>query len=292
MATGPTRTGTPLPPPELVVGQRWRRVLPGEERQLAGLRHWIASLLPACPARDDVIAVAAELGNNAVKHTLSGRGGWFAVEITWHGTVVRVAVADSGADCEPHVIKDLEAEHGRGLLVVRELSLRAGVTGDHRGRLVWADIAWDPGTAVPTTAARDPYEAAIRDGQAALARRFGGVPAWFGRATLQWWALPSRGGLVTAPTAGELAGLLYRLHHGLSSPAPDPAGGQTACSLAGPSARSGQWARAAARLPVAHRTSIRPVGQGGPRAGWRRGKLVSRIAEVGAGSRVPAVGCG
>jgi len=40
---------------------------------------------------------------------------------------------------------------------------------------------------------------------------FGGAPAWFGRSTLQWWALAGSAGLVTAPSARELAGLLRRL---------------------------------------------------------------------------------
>ena len=60
------------------------------------------------------------------------------------------------------------------------------MTGDHWGRLIWAGIAWDDsGVAGP-----DPYEAAIRDDWADLARRFAGVPSWFGRSTLQWWAFP------------------------------------------------------------------------------------------------------
>ncbi|HEY5988952.1 MAG TPA: hypothetical protein VIV12_21610, partial [Streptosporangiaceae bacterium] len=96
-------------------------------------------------------------------------------------------------------------------LLVRGLSLRTGVVGDHRGRLIWADIAWNERDAPPAAPAEDPYEATIRDGQAALARRFAGIPAWFGRSTLQWWALPAHTGLMTAPTANELAGLLLRL---------------------------------------------------------------------------------
>ncbi len=152
----------------------------------------------------------------------SGRGGWFAVEITWYESVVRVAVADSGGPTEPRVIEDA-AEHGRGLLLVRGLSMRTGVCGDRRGKLVWADVRWDGAASAVPAAAGDPYEAAIRDGEAALARRFAGVPAWFGRSTLQWWALPESGGLVGAPSARELAALLYRLfdaEHTPRSPAP------------------------------------------------------------------------
>ena len=170
-------------PPGLAPRLRWRRVFPGEECQVGELRRWLASLLPPCPARDDVAAVASELGANAVKHTFSGRGGCFAVEVTWYGNVVRVAVADSGGPAEPHVIDDPAGENGRGLLLVRGLSVRTGVCGDRRGRLSWADVAWgDPLTA--TVAAPDGWEA------------------------------------VTAPTAGELAGLLYRL---LGTPTPQQA---------------------------------------------------------------------
>lgn len=191
------RAGVPSAPPELAPGMRWRRVLPGEERQLRILRRWLASLLPAGSALDDLTIVATELATNAIRHTVSGRGGWFAVEITWLETAVRVAVADGGAPGEPRVVEDPAAETGRGLLVVRGLALRTGVCGDHRGRLVWADVRWDDPP--PAASVRgDPYEAAIRDGEAALARRFTGVPAWFGRCTLQWWGLSHRVGRVLA----------------------------------------------------------------------------------------------
>lgn len=203
----PVSGAAATPPPPL----RWRRVFPGEERQLSLLRHWLSSLLPECPARDDVMCVATELATNAIRHTASGRGGWFAVEITWHRPNVRVAVADCGAPTGPQLIDDPAADHGRGLVLVRGLSERTGVVGDHRGRLMWADIPWDDGGTESRMSAPDRYEAAIRDGQTDLARRFGGIQAWFGRSTLQWWALAGRSGLVTAATVPELATKLARL---------------------------------------------------------------------------------
>jgi Histidine kinase-like ATPase domain len=189
---------------------RWRRVFPGEERQLNVLRRWLESLLPDCAARGDVASVATELGTNAIRHTASGQGAWFAVEITWHQLAVRVAVADCGSPAEPRVIDDPGGEHGRGLLLVQGMSVRTGVCGDHRGRLVWADIPWGDTGAAASASAQDRYEAAIGDDQAGLATRFTGVPAWFGRCTLQWWALAD-GELVTAPSAQELAGVLGRV---------------------------------------------------------------------------------
>jgi histidine kinase-like protein len=177
----PTRdTGSLGGQSALVPGMWWGRVFPGDERQLGILRRWLASLLPDCPARNDVACVANELGTNAIVHTASGRGGWFAVEITWHRPVVRVAVADCGAPDGPQVVEDPAGEHGRGLVVVRGLSVRTGVCGDQRGRLVWADVAWDDAGAAEPASSQDPYEAVIRDGQARLAGRFVGVPTWFG----------------------------------------------------------------------------------------------------------------
>lgn len=86
-------------------------------------------MLPDCPARDDVTSVATELASNALRHTASGRD-WFAVEISRYQSVARVAVADQGGLAEPRVIDNPAAEHGRGLLLVRGLSIRTGVTGD------------------------------------------------------------------------------------------------------------------------------------------------------------------
>ncbi len=149
-ASGPASEASQTPSGSAPV-LRWLRVFPGEESQLGLLRRWLALLFPPCPARDDVTTIASELSANALRHTASGRGGLFSVEVTWYGPVVRVTVADGGAATGPRVIDDPVAEHGRGLLVVRELSVHMGVCGDGRGRLVWADVGWDssPGVLEP-----------------------------------------------------------------------------------------------------------------------------------------------
>ena len=140
--SGPPGQGTDRPS-GADAGARWRRVFPGDQPQLSALRRWLHSLLPDCAARDDVLSVATELGTNAVLHTATGQGGWFAVEITWYGPVVRVAVADCGGAGEPRLVSAPDAEHGRGLALVQGLAMRSGYLGDRHGRLVWADIAWD-----------------------------------------------------------------------------------------------------------------------------------------------------
>jgi hypothetical protein len=194
--------------PALMPGACWQREFPGDGCQLRVLRQLLASLLPPCPERDDVIMVAHELGSNAVAHTLSGQGGRFTVRVTWSGAMVRVAVADGGAATGPAEIDDPGAEHGRGLAVVRELSVRTGVRGDHLGRLVWADVLWTgQAGAVVDSPARQ--EAAIGDGAMGFTRRRGRLPAWLGSAAWAWRALAGRAGLVAAPPP-VLAALLRR----------------------------------------------------------------------------------
>jgi hypothetical protein len=114
------------------------------------MRRWLATVLPAGPARDDVILVATELASNAICHTASGRGGSFEVVLVCWQSLVRIGVADHGAPAGPRVIGDPAGERGRGLLLVTGLAERTGVCGGHRGRLVWADIRWPdtPGHAV------------------------------------------------------------------------------------------------------------------------------------------------
>jgi len=239
----PRATGTSTP------ALRWRNVFPGDERQLGTLRRWLAELLPACPARDDVVTVAVELGTNALKFATGGRGGSFAVEITWSGPVVRVAVIDGGAPTGPRLVEDPAGEHGRGLIMVRALSVRTGVVGDERGRLVWAEVPWSGEGAVVPGWSPPGHEAAICADQEALAERFGGVPTWFGQSTLQWWAaMPGWAGgrLLTAPSAKELAVLLDRVLR------PPPGPGQMA---AGEPAKARASERASA--PAAPASLIR-----------------------------------
>jgi anti-sigma regulatory factor (Ser/Thr protein kinase) len=161
---------------------RWRQVYGGEEAQIPELRRWIATLLPECAAREDVVMVAVELATNAVRHTASGRGGWFAVEVAWHRSGVLVLVGDQGAPSGPRLVDDPDplSESGRGLHVVNGLSARTGVVGDRRGRLVWADVPWAGEAAPGQPAFPNGHETAIGDGQDLLARRHGGVRACFG----------------------------------------------------------------------------------------------------------------
>jgi hypothetical protein len=152
---------------------RWQRLFRGQESELRQLRHWLIGLLPESPGRDDLIAVAVELGTNAVQHTASGDGGWFTVEVACLGPMLRVSVTDEGAERGPCLTEDLPADpaldlavdldldlnldpdlevdldddtdggfdRGRGLIIVRALAVSCGVCGNASGRTVWAEVA-------------------------------------------------------------------------------------------------------------------------------------------------------
>jgi anti-sigma regulatory factor (Ser/Thr protein kinase) len=141
---------------------------PGAEVQLRELRRWLAGLLPDCEARCDVVTVAVELAANAVRHSASGRPGrFFAVEVTYDGSVVGVAVADGGGPGQPKIVgrpysDELDGfdEHGRGLRMVQELSVRTGVIGGMRGRVVWAEVPWPAEQPSPARLGRSPTDVA------------------------------------------------------------------------------------------------------------------------------------
>jgi serine/threonine-protein kinase RsbW len=153
--------------------RQWRRVFPGHNRELSQLRRWLCSLLPSCPERDELLSVASELGSNAQEHTASGNpGGSFTVEVAWHRSMVHVAVTDSGSPGEPRVIEEPDGEHGRGLLLVHGLSARTGWTGDERGRVVWAQIAWPDNAGVVQDAGSDRRQVAAGGNRAVLVQPF------------------------------------------------------------------------------------------------------------------------
>ncbi len=120
------------------------------------MRRWLASLLADSATRENVALIATELAGNAIRHTASGQGGAFAVEVTRHEAIIRVAVADGGAAGEPALIDEPGADSGRGLQVVRGLAIDTGVRGDRQGRLVWADVLDSCSIPAPPSRQRQP----------------------------------------------------------------------------------------------------------------------------------------
>jgi len=194
---------------------RWCKVFPGQEDQIPCVRTFVSQLLADHPDRADIVMCAAELAANAVRHTASGRDGFFATEVTWTGQTVRVAVADGGAGTVPPLGPDPSgpgADSGLGRLA--QLASRCGTEGDQRGRVVWAQFlastelngtgGADGATSMPLAAEQSTAAEA-----ADLAERYQGWHTWFGHWTRQWWAIPKQASRATAliaePTAGALA---------------------------------------------------------------------------------------
>ena len=209
---------------------RWCKVFPGQEDQIPCVRTFVSQLLADHPDRADIVMCAAELAANAVRHTASGRDGFFATEVTWTGLTVRVAVADGGAGAPPprRPHQPPAGAETRGGPRGHQAS-RCGTEGDHRGRVVWAQFLAStelPSTELPSAAL---HSAALHSAGGApgatsmplsaeqstaaeaadLAERYQGWHTWFGRWTRQWWAIPKQASRATAliaePTAGALA---------------------------------------------------------------------------------------
>lgn len=109
----------------------------------AEVRRWLGGDHPAV---DDVVLAASELVTNAIVHSGCGKGDFIGLTVTKGDGVVRVEVNDPGSpDSEPEVRKDGDAEGGRGLLIVREISIGWGMRalGPGRGRTVWCVLRTD-----------------------------------------------------------------------------------------------------------------------------------------------------
>jgi anti-sigma regulatory factor (Ser/Thr protein kinase) len=152
--------------------EHWMRLFRGQESELRQLRGWLTGLLPDSSARDDLISVAVELGTNAIQHTASGDGGWFTVEVASLGPILRVAVTDEGSAGAPTLTVvppladdpfaaavtpgygDDDSDCGRGLIIVRALSVASGVCGNGSGRTVWAEVAAPALASAPSASAQ------------------------------------------------------------------------------------------------------------------------------------------
>lgn len=131
---------------------------PGEARQVAAARRFVARALEGCPARDRLLTCVSELAANAIEHTDSGAGGTFTVAVGCpRDGVALVAVADDGGPGEPAVGDAARSmsEGGRGLALVAAFSSQWGCRRTGRGHLVWAEATWPVPVGGPGGARRD-----------------------------------------------------------------------------------------------------------------------------------------
>ncbi|MFE9294464.1 ATP-binding protein [Streptomyces niveus] len=136
----------------------WRFTAPAVDVSVPQARHAVRDLLgrQGVPASDETVQglllIVSELVTNAVRHAalLSPE---LAVEVAVAADWIRVSVEDS----HPYRPKALERDYaqtgGRGLLLVREITLEAGGTCDVEhtasgGKIVWALLPLTPDAVV------------------------------------------------------------------------------------------------------------------------------------------------
>ncbi|MFJ8358291.1 ATP-binding protein [Streptomyces sp. NPDC093984] len=121
---------------------------------------------------DNAVLVTSELVTNAVKHTASDR---IVCRIRTDGHRLRIEVQDEnrGGTLPTRRRPGPDDQNGRGLTLVGMLSGDWGVreAPDGSGRIVWADLAPEPGETVatdppqlPHTLRPDPHPAAQAEG--------------------------------------------------------------------------------------------------------------------------------
>jgi anti-sigma regulatory factor (Ser/Thr protein kinase) len=131
--------------PEAVAARVWCVVVPHRPEGARLARHRLsAALADRLPATvlSDVVAVAAELIGNAVRHAAPLPGD--VVRVAWRLSrvgVFEIRVTDGGAAGRPtERIAGPEAPDGRGLTIVSALADTWGVVRDGLGQCVWAQV--------------------------------------------------------------------------------------------------------------------------------------------------------
>ena len=109
---------------------------------VAGVRGWDVPLSEE--AFDDLELLAGEVITNAVRYTRAS----CAVVVRWTGVRVRVEVTDVDPVRPQPREAPLEAENGRGLLLVESLAAAWGSAPDPAGKVVWFEVG--PPDATPT----------------------------------------------------------------------------------------------------------------------------------------------
>ncbi|GAA2206237.1 ATP-binding protein [Nonomuraea monospora] len=139
MASSPAPATTPRLLVEIMV--------PGVDSSVPLLRHVLKLALELAGHDNSYAArlVTSELVTNAVEHTFSARsGGVVTLVLTEIGNgMVRIEVMDEGAFTVPRCrIPQMDECSGRGLLLVRDVSVRCGCSdGPFGGHVVWAEVS-------------------------------------------------------------------------------------------------------------------------------------------------------
>ncbi|GAA3214231.1 ATP-binding protein [Nonomuraea helvata] len=115
-------------------------ILESVSRARSHVRGWLGEDHPSV---DDAVLVASELLTNALRHSDAGPHDLIGLTVSLTEEVVYVEVRDPGSTLSaPYVRQEPEAEDGRGLLIIGEISQSWGVREHGRGlgRSVWCAI--------------------------------------------------------------------------------------------------------------------------------------------------------
>ena len=123
----------------------------GQPESVKEARDWLGRRLTiaAIPEQvgDSALLLLSELATNQVRHTprTDKTGGDYFVRVFFFHGWLRVEVRDAeGNSPEVHMVSpDLNAEHGRGLLLVNALSSRWGRFESGRGPGMFFELRWD-----------------------------------------------------------------------------------------------------------------------------------------------------
>lgn len=124
----------------------WSADVPHERIGVRMARHAFADEMGAtgvtADARDDAILVISELVSNAVRHAAPLPSGCVTVRWALRDDTLHIEITDGGAGTRPRAgVAALSNLGGRGLDIVRTVSLRWGVTESPGSVTVWVDLA-------------------------------------------------------------------------------------------------------------------------------------------------------
>lgn len=129
--------------PDDRMSSRWSVRLPGEATSPREARRFVAQRLAEAGYGDDgqALLITSELVTNVVEH---GGGGTVRVTVRvepgeWAQLEVSDDMAAPGPLAFPSAPPPADAEHGRGLLIVSELS---GMSGSDGHGMTWARLPW------------------------------------------------------------------------------------------------------------------------------------------------------
>ncbi|MFF3444784.1 ATP-binding protein [Streptosporangium sp. NPDC002721] len=135
---------TASPEPKVIGSIDLPSVRESVSRARSEVRKWLGVNHPAI---DDVLLAVSELVTNSIKHSDSKVGDFIGLTVAATDEIIYVEVNDPGSMFSgPHVRKEMDAEDGRGLLIVREISLEWGTRehGHGLGRTVWCAVRATP----------------------------------------------------------------------------------------------------------------------------------------------------